>query len=60
MNEKQKDNASSYLYDISKGVAFLTVIKPLWSGEFQSLAIAFGFVGAAAFFAWGSFIDGRE
>jgi hypothetical protein len=29
MNQKQKDNTAGYLYDLSKGVALLTVSKPL-------------------------------
>ncbi|WP_027370354.1 hypothetical protein [Desulfovermiculus halophilus] len=59
MNEKQKDNAAGYLYDLSKGVALLTVIKPLWTGELPALAIVLGVLAATGFFAWGSFIDGR-
>ena len=37
MNDQQKDNAAGYLYDLSKGVALLTVIKPLWTGELPPL-----------------------
>lgn len=59
MNEKQKDHAAGYLYDLSKGVALLTVINPLWTGELPALAITLGFIAAIAFFAWGSFIDRR-
>ena len=59
MNEKQKDHAAGYLYDLSKGVVLLTVIKPVWTGELPALAIILGLLAAAGCFAWGSFIDGR-
>ena len=59
MTQKQKDNATGYLYDMGKGVALLTVIKPLWTGELPALAIKLVLLAATGFFAWGSFIGGR-
>lgn len=33
MNDQQRDSTAKYMYDLSKGIALLTVIKPLWEPD---------------------------
>jgi len=58
MNTYQKENSAKYLYDISKGIALLTIVKPLWSNGSNILGIAFGIIATLVFFGWGYMIDG--
>ncbi len=40
MNDQQRDSMAKYMYDLSKGIALLTVIKPLWEPGVLIMRIA--------------------
>ena len=58
MNEYQKENSAKYLYDISKGIALLTLVKPLWSSGQSFVGLFFGALATLVFFGWAIAIDG--
>jgi hypothetical protein len=60
MNDQQQDSKAKYLYDLSKGVALLTVIKPLWEPGAAVLPIIFGLTATCLFFSWGYVLDERK
>lgn len=59
MNDQQPDSTAKYMYDLSKGVALLAVVRPILEGELgPSFLIWLGTV--LAFFAWGYVIQGGK
>ena len=59
MNDQQRESTAKYMYDLSKGVALLAVVRPILEGEIgPSFFIWIGTV--LAFFAWGHFIEGGK
>jgi type III secretory pathway component EscT len=43
---------------LSKGIALLTIVKPLWSNGSNILGIVFGIIATLVFFGWGYMLDG--
>lgn len=60
MNDQQRDSTAKYMYDLSKGVALLTVIKPLWEPGVVTGAVLFGLTATCALFVWAYILEGRK
>ncbi len=60
MNDQQRDSMAKYMYDLSKGIALLSVIKPLWEPGAAVLPIIFGVTATCLFFSWGYVLEGRK
>lgn len=59
MNDQQRDSTAKYMYDLSKGIALLAVVRPILEGEIgPSFVVWIGTV--IAFFAWGHVIEGGK
>lgn len=58
MNKRQRENASKYLYDISKGIALIAVISNIAAGKWNIVKLIFGFIAAIVFYIWAYIIDG--
>lgn len=60
MNDQQKDSTAKYMFDLSKGIALLTVIKPLWDPGAVTSSLVFGLSATCLFFIWGYALEGRR
>ncbi|MFP4480154.1 MAG: hypothetical protein ACLFOA_04745 [Desulfohalobiaceae bacterium] len=60
LKDQQRDSTAKYLYDLSKGIALLTVIKPLWEPGVATLPIIFGVTATCLFFSWAYVLEGRK
>lgn len=58
MNRKQRENTSKYLYDISKGIALLSVIGNIIKGKWDIAVIVFGIIATIFFFVWAYILEG--
>lgn len=60
MNNLQKESTAKFMYDLSKGIALLTVVKPSWEQDIVAGSVFFGFIAACLFFAWAYTLEVRE
>jgi hypothetical protein len=58
MSDRQRENIAKYLYDISKGVALLSVVNGLVTGQASAVNVSLGVLGAIIFLMCGYWIDG--
>lgn len=58
MTPRQRENAAKYLYDISKGIALVTVVGTLATGQWNFLTLLIGTIAALVFFLWAYWLDG--
>ena len=49
MNERQRESAAKFLYDVAKGITLLAVINPIVVGQVRWPVIAIGFTGTLTF-----------
>jgi len=49
MTDRQRENIAKYLYDISKGVALLSVVSGLVTGQASAVNVSLGVLGAIIF-----------
>lgn len=60
MKPRQRENAAKYLYDISKGIALVTVVGALTTGQWSVLTLSLGTLAALVFFLWAYWLDGAD
>jgi len=58
MTDRQRENIAKYLYDISKGVALLSVVNGLVTGQASAVNVSLGVLGAIIFLMCGYWVDG--
>ncbi|MBI5309261.1 MAG: hypothetical protein HZB37_13260 [Planctomycetes bacterium] len=58
MNKEQRKNTSKYLYDVSKGVALLSVIDNVIKQKWELPVIVLGSITVFFFFLWAYILDG--
>ena len=58
MNQRQKESASKYLYDISKSIAILSVIVNMVQGKWEIATLVFGFLGTLTFYSCAYILEG--
>ena len=52
MTKKQRESTAKYLYDISKGIALLTVVGNFTKDKWDIPVIILGFLATIIFFLW--------
>ena len=57
MNKEQRKNTSKYLYDVSKGVALLSVIDNSIKQKWELPVIVLGSITAIFFYLWAYILD---
>lgn len=57
MNKKQRESTAKYLYDISKGIALLSIVGNLLKERWDIPAIIFGGIAAVITFIIAFFIE---
>jgi hypothetical protein len=57
---RQRENAAKYLYDISKGIALVTVVGALTTGQWSILTLSLGALATLVFFFWAYWLDGAD
>lgn len=60
MNDQQRESTAKYMYDLSKGIALLTVIKPLWEPGTDVWSVLFGLTATFTLFIWAYIAEGRK
>jgi hypothetical protein len=58
VNERQRESAAKFLYDVAKGILLLTVVSPMVSGQVTWIVIVFGLVWTIGFFFWAYWLEG--
>ena len=58
MNKKQRESAAKYLYDISKGIALLSVIGNLLKEKWDIPVIIIGILTTISLFIWAQILEG--
>lgn len=58
MNKKQRESTAKYLYDISKGIALLSIVGNLLKEKWDIPAIIFGCIAATITFIWAFILEG--
>lgn len=58
MNKKQRESFAKYLYDISKGVALLSVIGNLIKEKWDVSVIIIGILTTISLFIWAQILEG--
>ncbi|MCR4321578.1 MAG: hypothetical protein NUV74_14735 [Candidatus Brocadiaceae bacterium] len=58
MNKKQRESAGKYLYDISKGIALLSVIGNLLKEKWDIPVIIIGILTTISLFIWAQILEG--
>jgi len=58
MKPRQPENTAKYLYDISKGIALVTVVGALTTGQWNFLTLLIGTIATLVFFLWAYWLDG--
>lgn len=59
MNKKQREGFAKYLYDISKGVALLSVIGNLIKEKWDVSVIIIGILTTISLFIWAQILEGE-
>lgn len=57
MTKKQRESTAKYLYDISKGIALLTVVGNLTKNTWDMPVIILGFLATIIFFLWANSLE---
>ncbi len=57
MTKKQRESTAKYLYDISKGIALLTVVGNLTKDKWDIHVIILGFLATIIFFMWADSLE---
>ena len=57
MNDRQRESAAKFLYDLSKGIALLTVVSPWITGQSSWLTVLLGGLATVVFFAWAYWLE---
>jgi hypothetical protein len=60
MKPRQRESAAKYLYDISKGVALVTVVGTLATGQWNFLTLVIGVATTVMSFFWAYWLDGAD
>ncbi len=60
MNKKQRESAAKYLYDISKGIALLSIVGNLLKERWDIPAIIFGCIAATITFIGAFILEGEN
>jgi hypothetical protein len=60
MNPRQRENASKYLYDISKGIILIAVVGNSVAEKLNVPALVIGVIGALALYLWAFLIERGE
>ncbi len=60
MTKKQRESTTKYLYDISKGIALLTVVGNLTKDKWDIPVIIFGFLATIIFFMWANNLERED
>ena len=60
MKPRQRENAAKYLYDMSKGIALVTVVGALTTGQWSVLTLSLGTIATVGFFFWAYWLDGVD
>lgn len=58
MNKEQRKGAAKYLYDMSKGIALLSVIGNLLKEKWDIPVIIIGVLTTVSFFMWAQILEG--
>lgn len=58
MTGKQRESTAKFLYDLSKGVALLTVVSPWVTNQGSWITVVLGLAGAGLLFAWAYWLEG--
>jgi len=57
MNKHQRISTAKYLYDISKGIALLSIVGNIVQGKWVMLHLATGFVSTLIFFIFAYILE---
>lgn len=57
MNDRQRESAAKFLYDIAKGVALIAVVSPWVTGHLSWLTLFLGGLTAVVFFCWAFWLE---
>jgi hypothetical protein len=60
MKRKQRESSAKYLYDLSKGVALLTVVSPWVTSQGSWITIVLGVAGTVVLFLWAYWLEGTN
>lgn len=60
MRPRQRDSTAKYLYDLSKGVALLTVVSPWVTSQGSWITILLGAAGTVLLFLWAYWLEGAN
>jgi len=60
MNDRQRESAAKFLYDLAKGVALLTVISPWVTGQGSWLVMLLGVIATGGLFFWAFWLEGGK
>lgn len=58
LNNRQRESAAKFLYDLAKGVLLITVVSPWVTGQASWTLIALGFIWAIGLFFWAYWLEG--
>ena len=59
MTKKQRESTAKYLYDISKGIAFLAIVGDFLKEKHNILIIISGLIATVVFFVWAYTLEGE-
>jgi hypothetical protein len=60
VTKKQRENSAKYLYDMSKGIALLSVVGNLLKEKWDILNIFVGGITSILFYVWAYILDGGD
>jgi hypothetical protein len=60
LKPKQRESVVKYLYDLSKGVALLTVVSPWVTDRWSWATIVLGTIAAGMLFLWAYWLEGTD
>jgi hypothetical protein len=60
MKPRQRESAAKYLYDMSKGIALVTVVSALATGQWSVFTLSLGAFTTLVFFFWAYWLDGAD
>ena len=58
MTPRQRGSAAKFLYDLTKGIALLTIVSPWVRGQESWLVLILGGMGTLGVFLWAYWLEG--
>jgi len=58
MNDRQRESAAKFLYDLAKGVALIVLVGPWVTGQASWVIIVCGLVAVAGLYLWAFWLEG--